>query len=74
MELTTTNTTTYTTTRTTTIDGKSEKISGKLILNEYDSSNLKNSKYDVETNELVVEFKKGGNTLMRMYPFLFLLK
>ena len=39
---------------------KSEKISGKLILNEYDSSNLKNSKYDVETNELVVEFKKGG--------------
>ena len=24
------------------------------------SSNLKNSKYDVETNELVVEFKKGG--------------
>ncbi len=39
---------------------KSEKISGKLILNEYDSSNLKSSKYNVETKELVVEFKKGG--------------
>ena len=39
---------------------KSEKISGKLILNEYDSSNLKNSTYNVDTKELVVEFKKGG--------------
>ena len=39
---------------------KSEKISGKLILNEYDSTNLKSSEYNTETQELVVKFKKGG--------------
>ena len=39
---------------------KKEKISGKLIINEYDSSNLKKSEYNTETNELVIEFKKGG--------------
>jgi|TARA_R100000664_G_C2735765_1_gene125269 hypothetical protein len=39
---------------------KKEKISGKLIINEYDSSNLKGSEYNTETEELIVEFKKGG--------------
>ena len=39
---------------------KSEKISGKLIINEYDSTNLKSSQYNTETSELIVEFKKGG--------------
>jgi hypothetical protein len=39
---------------------KTEKIDGKLIINEYDSSNLKGSQYNTETNELVMEFKYGG--------------
>lgn len=39
---------------------KSEKIKGKLIINEYNSSNLKYSEYDTTTQELVMEFKKGG--------------
>jgi len=39
---------------------KSEKISGKLIINEYESSNLKTSKYNTENSELIIEFKKGG--------------
>ncbi len=39
---------------------KSETISGKLILNEYESTNLKSSEYNTETRELIVEFKKGG--------------
>ena len=39
---------------------KKERISGKLIINEYDSSNLKKSEYNTETNELIIEFKKGG--------------
>jgi hypothetical protein len=47
---------------------KSEKISGKLILNEYDSSNLKSSEYNVETKELMVEFKKGGQYSYESVP------
>tara|TARA_R100000697_G_scaffold37588_1_gene49745 strand:- start:633 stop:881 length:249 start_codon:yes stop_codon:yes gene_type:complete len=39
---------------------KSEKIKGKLIINEYDSTNLKYSEYDTTTQELIMEFKKGG--------------
>tara|TARA_R110001583_G_scaffold98896_3_gene244025 strand:- start:654 stop:899 length:246 start_codon:yes stop_codon:yes gene_type:complete len=39
---------------------KKEKIEGKLIINEYESSNLKASQYNTETSELIVEFKKGG--------------
>jgi hypothetical protein len=39
---------------------KKEKIQGKLIINEYESSNIKNSQYNTETSELIVEFKKGG--------------
>ena len=39
---------------------KSEKIKGKLIINEYNSSNLKTTEYNTETSELIVEFKKGG--------------
>jgi len=39
---------------------KSEKIIGKLIINEYDSSNLKSSKYNTENSELIIEFTKGG--------------
>ena len=39
---------------------KKEKIEGKLIINEYESTNLKTSQYDTETSELIVEFKKGG--------------
>ena len=39
---------------------KKEKIEGKLIINEYESSNIKTTQYNTETNELIVEFKKGG--------------
>ena len=39
---------------------KKEKIVGKLIINEYESSNLKGSEYNTTTSELVIEFKKGG--------------
>ncbi|MDB3870537.1 KTSC domain-containing protein [bacterium] len=39
---------------------KSEKIEGKFIINEYDSTNLGKTKYNTETNELIVEFAKGG--------------
>ena len=47
---------------------KNEKIEGKLILNEYDSSNLKRSEYNVENNQLVVEFKKGGKYSYEKVP------
>ena len=47
---------------------KSEKISGKLILNEYDSTNLKSSEYNTETQELIVEFKKGGKYSYKKVP------
>ena len=47
---------------------KSEKISGKLIINEYDSSNLKTTKYNTENNELIVEFKKGGKYSYNKVP------
>tara|TARA_R110002096_G_scaffold309841_1_gene504481 strand:- start:1209 stop:1319 length:111 start_codon:yes stop_codon:yes gene_type:complete len=33
---------------------KKEKIEGRLIINEYDSSNLKSSEYNTETSELIV--------------------
>ena len=47
---------------------KKEKIEGKLILNEYDSSNLRRSQYNVENNELIVEFKKGGKYSYEKVP------
>ena len=47
---------------------KSEKIQGKLILNEYTSSNLKSSEYNTETKELIVEFKKGGKYSYEKVP------
>ena len=47
---------------------KKEKIVGKLILNEYDSSNLKSSEYNTVTSELVVEFKKGGKYSYEKVP------
>jgi hypothetical protein len=47
---------------------KSEKISGKLIINEYDSTNLKSSQYNTETSELIVEFKKGGKYSYEKVP------
>ena len=47
---------------------KSEKIDGKLILNEYLSSNLKSSVYDTTTKELIVEFKKGGKYSYNKVP------
>ena len=47
---------------------KKEKIVGKLILNEYDSSNLKNSEYNTITSELIVEFKKGGKYSYEKVP------
>ena len=47
---------------------KSEKIDGKLILNEYLSSNLKSSVYDTTTKELIVEFKKGGKHSYNKVP------
>jgi len=47
---------------------KKEKIEGKVIINEYDSSNLKASQYDTETSELIVEFKKGGKYSYEKVP------
>tara|TARA_R110000851_G_scaffold311326_1_gene471452 strand:+ start:2774 stop:3019 length:246 start_codon:yes stop_codon:yes gene_type:complete len=47
---------------------KSEKISGKLIINEYTSANLKGSEYNTETSELIVEFKKGGSYSYEKVP------
>lgn len=47
---------------------KSEKIDGKLIINEYDSSNLKGSQYNTETNELIMEFKYGGKYAYSKVP------
>ena len=40
---------------------KTEKIDGKLILNEYESSNIISSVYDTGNEELKVTFK-GGRT------------
>ena len=37
-----------------------EKTSENIIKESYNSSNLKSSEYDIETKELIVEFKKGG--------------
>lgn len=36
------------------------EIKEKKLKESYSSSNLKSSTYDVETRELIVEFKKGG--------------
>ena len=47
---------------------KKEKIVGKLIINEYDSSNLKRSEYNTQTSELMVEFKKGGKYSYEKVP------
>ena len=47
---------------------KKEKISGKLILNEYESTNLKSSQYNTDTQELIVEFKKGGKYSYQKVP------
>ena len=47
---------------------KKEKIVGSLIINEYDSTNLKSSQYDTATNDLVVEFKKGGKYTYNKVP------
>ena len=47
---------------------KSEKIQGKFIINEYDSTNLGKTKYNTETSELTVEFAKGGSYLYEDVP------
>ena len=47
---------------------KSEKIKGKLIINEYDSTNLGKTKYNTETNDLIVEFAKGGSYIYENVP------
>ena len=47
---------------------KSEKVLGKLIINEYDSSNLKTTQYNTENSELIVEFKKGGKYSYNKVP------
>ena len=38
---------------------KNEKIEGKLIINEIDSSNLKKTVYNTSNEKLVVTFKNG---------------
>jgi len=38
---------------------KSEKIKGKLIINEIESSNLKQTVYDTGNEKLVVTFNNG---------------
>jgi len=45
-----------------------EKIVGNLIMNDYNSSNLKSSEYNTVTNDLVVEFKKGGKYSYEKVP------
>ena len=47
---------------------KSEKIDGKFIINEYDSTNLGKTKYNTETSELIVEFAKGGSYIYEKVP------
>ena len=47
---------------------KSEKIEGKLIINEYDSGSLNKSEYNTETSELVMEFSKGGKYIYEKVP------
>jgi|TARA_R110000744_G_scaffold168480_1_gene286139 hypothetical protein len=47
---------------------KKEKIEGKLILNEYESKNLKSSEYNTETKQLVIEFTKGGKYSYEKVP------
>jgi hypothetical protein len=47
---------------------KSEKIEGKFIVNEYNSTNLGKTKYNTETNELIVEFTKGGSYSYEKVP------
>jgi hypothetical protein len=39
---------------------KSEKIEGKIILCEFDSTNLKSAKYNTEDESLLVTFGNGG--------------
>ena len=47
---------------------KKENIEGKLILNEYESKNLKSSEYNTETKQLVIEFTKGGKYSYEKVP------
>jgi|TARA_R110000803_G_scaffold107605_2_gene175755 hypothetical protein len=47
---------------------KKETIDGRMIINEYDSSNLKSTQYNTETSELIVEFKKGGKYSYEKVP------
>ena len=47
---------------------KSEKIEGKLIINEYDSGSLHKSEYNTETSELIMEFSKGGRYSYKKVP------
>tara|TARA_R110002050_G_scaffold190541_2_gene325235 strand:+ start:1607 stop:1852 length:246 start_codon:yes stop_codon:yes gene_type:complete len=45
-----------------------EKIVGNLIINDYNSSNLKSSEYNTVTSNLVIEFKKGGKYSYEKVP------
>ena len=47
---------------------KSEKIEGRLIINEYDSGSLYKSEYNTETSELIMEFSKGGKYAYKKVP------
>ena len=47
---------------------KSEKIEGKFIINEYNSTNLGKTKYNTETSDLIVEFAKGGSYVYENVP------
>ena len=44
------------------------KIIEKKLKESYASSNLKSSIYDTETQELIVEFKKGGKYSYKDVP------
>ena len=39
---------------------KSQKIEGTKIINEIDSSNMKQTEYDTATKKMIVEFKNGS--------------
>ena len=45
-----------------------EKIVGDLIMNDYNSSNLKRSEYNTVTSDLVIEFTKGGKYSYEKVP------
>ena len=53
---------------------KKETILDNNIITEYNSSNLKQSEYNKENQELIMEFKKRGKYLYYKVPLLIFTK